>query len=101
MNTILVRYRPTADQADENQRLAEAVFAELATTDPGGIRYATFRLADGAFVHIAELEDGPNPLLTNTAFAAFQQGISERCEEGEGPNPQDATLVGEYRFFDR
>lgn len=52
-------------------------------------------------MHIAELEDGPNPLVTNTAFAAFQQGISERCEEGEGPNPQDATLVGEYRFFDR
>ncbi len=97
-----MRYRrPTAEQAAENQRLAEAVLAELAITGPGGIRYATFRLADGAFVLVADIEDGPNPLLTNTALAAFQQGLSERCEEGEGPNPQDATLAGEGRFFDR
>ena len=101
MSMIVVRYHPKADRADENQRLVEAVFAELAATDPGGIRYATFRLADGTFVHIADVEGDSNPLSATAAFSAFQQGVVERCDEGEGPNAQQATLVGSYRYFDR
>lgn len=99
MSTIVVRYRPEADRADENQALVEAVFAELAETDPGGVRYATLRLADGTFVHIAEVEADPNPLASNAAFARFQDGIVDRCVDGEGPNPQPATLVGNYQLF--
>lgn len=94
MNTIVVRYRCKPDRADENQRLVEDVFAELAASDPGGIRYATFRLADDTFVHIAETDD--NPLGGVDAFARFQQGLAERCDEP--PNPQPARLVGAYRF---
>ncbi len=99
MATVVVRYRPRADRVDENQALVEAVFAELNATDPGGVRYATYRLADGTFVHIADVEADPNPLGSIAAFAQFQADIAERCEEGEGPNPQPATLVGSYRFF--
>ena len=55
MSTVVVRYRPRPEEADNNQRLVEAVFAELADKDPGGVRYATLRLADGTFVHIAEV----------------------------------------------
>lgn len=100
MSTIVVRYRPEADRTDENQQLVEAVFAELAETDPGGVRYATLRLADGTFVHIADVQGDSNPLTSNAAFARFQDGIMDRCVEGEGPNPQPATLVGNYRMFD-
>jgi acyl dehydratase len=99
MSTIVVRYTPTADRADENQALVESVFAELAATDPGGLRYATYRLADGTFVHIADIEGDVNPLASNDAFARFQEGIGDRCAPGQGPNPQDATLVGSYRFL--
>ncbi len=99
MSTVVVRYRPRADRADENQRLVEAVFAELEATDPGGVRYATLRLADGTFVHIADVEGDPNPLGNIAAFAQFQKDIVDRCETGEGPNPQEATVVGSYRFF--
>ena len=99
MSTIVVRYRPEPDRADENQQLVEAVFAELAETDPGGVRYATLRLADGTFVHIAAVEADPNPLASNAAFARFQEGIVDRCVEGEGPNPQPAELIGNYRYF--
>ena len=95
---IVVRYRTTADRADENQSLVEAVFAELAATDPGGVRYATFRLADGTFVHIADVEAESNPLRETAAFGDFQKNLMERCEPGEGPNPQEATLVGTYGF---
>jgi hypothetical protein len=95
---IVVRYRPKPDRADENQRLVEAVFAELAATDPGGIRYATLRLADGTFVHVADIEGDSNPLAQTAAFAEFQSEIADRCEVGEGPNPQDAIVVGSYGF---
>lgn len=94
MNTIVVRYRCKPDRADENQELVEAVFADLADSDPGGLSYATFRLEDDTFVHIAQTDD--NPLASSDAFAKFQQGLGERC--AEGPNPQPATLVGAYRF---
>ena len=99
MGTVVVRYRTTPESADENQRLVEAVFAELAAADPGGVRYATFRLEDGTFVHVADVEADPNPLGSIAAFAEFQKDIAERCEPGEGPNPQGATLVGSYRMF--
>lgn len=99
MSTVVVRYTPKADRADENQALVEAVFAELAATDPGGLRYATYRLADGTFVHIADIEGEHSPLAANDAFAKFQEGIDDRCETGQGPNPQAATLVGSYRFL--
>jgi hypothetical protein len=98
VSTVVVQYRPRADQADENQRLVEEVFAELAKTRPGGIRYATWRLADGTFVHIAELDADLNPLSANAAFQRFQHGIIDRCEAGAEPNPSAGTLVGAYNF---
>jgi len=93
MGTVVVRYKPKPEQADENQRLVEAVFAELHETGPAGITYTTYRLADGTFVHVADIE-AENPLNSSDAFAAFQAGIVERCEEG--PNPQQAIMVGTY-----
>lgn len=99
MSTVVVRYRPEPDRADENQGLVEAVFAELAAENPDGLRYATFRLADGTFVHIADVEGDENPLGSSQAFAAFQEGIVDRCADGEGPNPQPATLVGNFRLI--
>lgn len=95
MTTVVVSYRPKPEQADENQRLVEAVFAELAVSRPAGFWYSTVRLADGRFIHAARI-DGENPLPASPAFAAFQQGIDERCEPGEGPAPEDASLVGTY-----
>ena len=100
MSTTIVRYRPMADRADENQSLIEAVFAELKANRPDGLRYASFRLEDGTFVHIAEVEGDTNPLPQTAAFGAFTAEIHDRCEAGEGPNAQGATLVGSYGFGD-
>ena len=101
MQQVVVRYRTKPDSGDENQRLVERVFAELNERDPGGLRYATFRLADGvSFVHVAIMDgDGPNPLGDTPAFQEFQRGIVDRCDEP--PAPQDATVIGSYRFFAR
>ena len=98
MAITVVRYRPTQERGDENHQLVEAVYAELASSQPEGLRYATWRLTDGVFVHVAEISVDPNPLATNVAFARFQDGIAERCLPGKGPNAQSATLVGSYRF---
>ena len=97
MSTTVVRYQTKPEAADDNQRFVEAVFAELAATNPAGLRYATFRLEDGTFVHIAEHDDA-NPLTEVAAFADFVKGVGDRCEPGKGPNPQPATLVGSYGF---
>lgn len=98
-NTVVVRYRTKPDQTEVNHSLVAAVFAELAETDPGGVRYGTLRLADNTFVHIAHIEADPNPLAATAAFAEFQREIADRCEPGEGPEAHPATLVGEYRLF--
>jgi hypothetical protein len=93
----IVRYRTRPEAADENQRLVEKVFAELDAEDPGGVCYATFRLADGvSFVHVVVHEGDADPLGESAAFAAFQQGIADRVTEP--PKAEEATLVGSYRF---
>ena len=97
MGEVVVRYKVKPDRVEENQRLVEAVYEELAERDPGGFRYATFRLADGvSFVHVASVdaEHASNPLGAISAFAEFTRDIADRCDEP--PDAQDAQLVGSY-----
>ena len=95
---VMVRYRTRPEAADENARLVQAVFQELNADDPGDLRYATFRLADGVtFVHVAFTEDDDSPLQRSAAFKEFQQGVVDRIEEG--PDRTEVTLVGEYAFL--
>ena len=96
----VIRYKTKAESADENQRLVEDVYAELATRDPGGMRYATLRLADGVtFIHIfmTDSDDTPNTMGDIAAFVEFQRDLAQRC--AEQPAAQAATVVGSYRFL--
>ena len=99
MSTTVVRYHTNPESADENQRLVEAVFAELAATNPAGLRYATFKLEDGvSFVHVViEHDDVENPdsLQEVPAFQAFVADIGDRCDVP--PVAKGATIVGGYR----
>jgi hypothetical protein len=98
MRRIMVRYRVRPDRVAENEEAVRAVYAELAQTRPEGLRYATFRMADGVtFVHIAEHGD-PNPLQRVEAFGRFTAGVRDRCEEG--PESSELGEVGSYRLFD-
>ena len=99
MPNVVVRYRTKPDRADENQRLVEKVFAELAERRPAGFRYTSLRLDDGvSFVHVAEVDGdrAVNPLTETPAFGEFLRALGERVEDG--PHPSGATLVGEYGF---
>ncbi len=93
----VVRYTTKPEHAEENESLIRKVFAELAETEPDGIRYAAFRLDDGvSFVHVAVVDGEQNPLASSAAFGQFQSGIGERC--AQGPLAADATVVGSYRL---
>ncbi|MFI0237674.1 hypothetical protein [Streptomyces sp. NPDC016845] len=91
MSTAVIRYRTKPEAAEENQRLIKNVFAELAATAPPGLRYSTFRLADGVtFVHVVDGEGLPEL----PAFQEFQRAVADRLTAP--PTREGATLVGSY-----
>jgi hypothetical protein len=91
MSAAVIRYQAKPEAADENQRLIENVFAELAATAPPGLRYSTFRLADGVtFVHVVDGEG----LSELAAFQEFQRALGDRL--AVNPIREDATLIGSY-----
>jgi len=97
MKTIMVRYKTSSEATgDINATLVRAVFEELRTRAPGGIRYTSYRLADGVtFIHIASVEPpGDNPLTVLPAFKAFQAQLKDRCVEA--PVVTDLSVVGSY-----
>lgn len=98
MKATALRYQTRPEQADENRRLVEAVFADLEEREPVGFTYEVFRLEDGvSFVHVVvehDVED-PDSLQFVPAFQAFFAGISDRCEIP--PVAMGATVLGGYR----
>jgi hypothetical protein len=98
MTTTVVRYQAKPERADENQKLIEAVFAELEERQPEGFTYKVFRLEDGvSFIHVVVEHDVENPdsLQAVPAFGAFVASIGERCDIP--PLAMGATVVGGYR----
>jgi hypothetical protein len=99
MRRVMVRYRVKPDRAAENEALIRAVYDELERTVPAGLRYATFKLDDDvSFIHVAETEEGRNPLPDVKAFKEFQRDIGERCDEA--PVVTELREIGSFRFFD-
>ena len=99
MRHVMVRYKVKPDRVAENEELVRGVYDELRRSEPGGFRYATFRLDDGvSFLHIASIqaEDGQSPLADVQAFRQFQQNLGDRCDE-----PPVGTEVSEIGSFPR
>jgi hypothetical protein len=95
---LVTRYamRSTED-ADENQRRIEGVFADLAASQPDNVSYVVLRLADDSFVHVSFHDHGDdevNPIASSAAFAHFQDGHADRRDGGV--DQQQAQLVGAY-----
>jgi len=100
MKTVMVRYKVKAERAGENESYIHKVFEQLKRDQTPGLRYASFKLADGvSFVHIASREaaDDSNPLGELAAFKVFTAQIGERCEEP--PVAVDLNEVASYHFF--
>lgn len=98
MKTIMVQYKTSEEAGDANAALVRAVFEDLRTRAPGGIRYASYRLADGVtFVHIATVAaPDDNPLTDLPSFRAFQSHLhlKDRCVEP--PVVTEVSVVGSY-----
>jgi quinol monooxygenase YgiN len=97
MKTLMIRYKVKKDQAAANEELVHAVFDEVRTRRPAGLRYATFRLDDGVtFVHIATMaEPAAGDALTGLpSFKAFQKNLHARCVEA--PEPVELHPVDSY-----
>jgi hypothetical protein len=97
MKATVVRYQAKPERADENQKLIEAVFAELDGREPKGFTYKVFRLEDGVtFVHVVIEHDvdDPDSLQAVPAFQAFVAQIGDRCVVA--PVAMGATIVGGY-----
>jgi len=98
MKATVVRYQAKPDRADENQKLIEAVFADLDSRQPEGFTYKVFRLDDNvSFVHVVVEHDvaEPESLQDVPAFQAFVADIADRCDVA--PVAMGATVVGGYR----
>lgn len=94
----VVQYRTKPDRAEENQRLIEAVFADLAEREPEGFTYKVFRLDDGvSFIHVVIEHDVDNPqsLQEIPAFQTFVADIGDRCDVA--PVASGASIVGGFR----
>jgi hypothetical protein len=97
MPEVMVKYRVKPDRVGENEELVRAVYDELASTQPNGLSYATFKLPDGVtFVHVAR-HAADNPLPKIAAFQRFQEGIRDRCEEA--PVATQLEEIGSYPAF--
>jgi hypothetical protein len=98
MHRTMIRYRVKPDQAATNSELVRAVYDELHSDPPAGLRYATFQLPDGvSFIHLVETEDEHDPLPHVRAFHRFREGICEHCEEA--PVVTELHEIGSYQLF--
>ena len=92
----MFRCKVKHDQVERNLELLRAVFEELESTQPDGLRYATFQLEDKvSFVAFVETEN-PGALSQLRAFQRYRTTLDERCDE-----PPLMTMldeVGSFRF---
>lgn len=100
MSATVVRYSVKPECLEDHLKMVAAVYDELASVAPAGLRYAAFRGGpDGLdFVHVAVVEHGvePHPLTSRPAFQKFAAGISERCSVP--PEAVSMDVVGSYSF---
>jgi hypothetical protein len=94
-----VEYVLKPECVEENDRRVVAVFEELNTLKPAGLRYACVRGQDGRTVihFVASEPTGGVRLPDFPAFKKFSLGIKDLCELP--PQRLELQLIGAYDFF--
>lgn len=96
MPHVMIRYKIKRDQVARELELLRAVYDELESTQPDGLRYATFQLEDKVtFVDVA-VTDGPGRFSQLTSFRRYRSTLDERCDEP--PVMTELHEVGSFRF---
>ena len=99
MMTMLIRAKVKDAHAAEVESAVQKLFAAIEAAEPQGVRYTSYRVADGGtYVIVLELRDeSENPLPAITGFREFQDGLGGWL--AEPAIPERLTAVGEYRSF--
>ncbi|GIE92979.1 hypothetical protein [Paractinoplanes rishiriensis] len=94
---VMVRWKVLEDQVGQELAMLREVYDELASAEIDGLRYATYRLADGVtFIDVVDLPQGPGMLRQIEAFGRYRAGLEGRC--AEPPEVTQMEEVGSYRF---
>ncbi len=97
MGRLMIRYKVKRDQVERNLELLRAVYQELGSIQPEGLRWTTFQLEDEvSFVEFVEGPDLPEPLPQLEAFRRYRATLDERCDEL--PVMTELHEVGSFRF---
>ncbi|MBF9128092.1 hypothetical protein I0C86_03660 [Plantactinospora sp. S1510] len=94
---VMIRWKLRPDEVDRELELLRAVYEELASVQPDGVRYATFQLEDKVtFMSLVDLATGPELLQQLKVFQRYRTNLDDRCDE-----PPVMTFLhelGAYRF---
>lgn len=94
---VMTRCKIKPGEVEHVLELLRAVYDELVSVQPDGLRYATFQLDDKVtLVSFVELQDGPEPLQQLKAFQRYRTSLDQVCDE-----PPVTTVlheIGAYRF---
>jgi hypothetical protein len=93
----MISCKVRSDELQSNLESLRAVYEEMESVRPNGLRYVTFQLEDKVtFVAFAWMKDGPEVLQHLEAFQRYRAALDERCDE-----PPTVTVlheVGSYGF---
>jgi hypothetical protein len=97
MSAMLLRTQVKSESADEVEAAVKTLFAALEEAKPQGVRYSSYRLADGVtYVVVLDVEEGiENPLPSVPAFLEFQAALKGWLVGP--PVPEVLTVIGDYR----
>lgn len=99
MNVMMIRAKIKPENVEELETAAKIMFSAIKVQQPGGVKYASTKLADGeTYVILLALESPPeNPLTAVSEFEAFQARL--RRWLAEPPQADPLTVVGSYNLF--
>jgi hypothetical protein len=94
---MMIRYKIKPDQLERQLDLHRAVYEELESVSPDGMREVTFQLEDGvSFIGLVEAGEIPPSIEKMEAFQRYREDLLNRCEE-----PPVRTMMqesGSFRF---
>ncbi len=79
---VMIRYKLRPDQVARNLELLRAVYEEMESAPPDGVRWASFQLDDEVtFVDFVLGGGPPGQLSRLETFQRFRTTLDERCAE--------------------
>lgn len=97
----MIRAKVKEEHVADVEQAAKRLFDAIEREQLQGVRYASTKLADGVtFVIFLQLQNpDDNPMAPLPEFTDFQEGLKSYL--AGPPSPEQLTVVGSYRLFDR